>query len=260
MRNLLPLLALALPLLAQEPVIYAKWGPREMKGDLFLPATGAGPFPAIVYVHGGGWRGGNRNQFHRHAAKMAQLGYIGLCVEYRFQQEAKWPAAMDDVTAALTWFKANAKQYKIDLTRLGAAGGSAGGHLAAMLGVRSQVKAVAAFNPALDMIGLAGQALGQNSVSDFLGGTYKDKPAVWKEASPIEHISAKSAKFLFLHGDADTTVPYAHTVRMHQLLQKAGVYSDLYTAAKATHGFFNRDPEFQPALDRMVAFFTAQLQ
>ena len=71
---LLLFLLAASALFAQNPVIYAKWGAREMKGDLFLPAKGAGPFPGIVYVHGGGWRGGNRNQFHRHAARMAELG------------------------------------------------------------------------------------------------------------------------------------------------------------------------------------------
>jgi acetyl esterase/lipase len=244
--------------MAQEPVVYAQWGARALHADLFLP-TGDGPFPAIVYVHGGGWRGGNRNQFHRHAARLAELGFVGLCIEYRFQQEAKWPAAMDDVAAALTWFRTHARQYKIDLTRLGAAGGSAGGHLAAMLGVRAQVKAVAAFNPALDLVALAGQAPAPNSVSDFLGATYAAQPARWKEASPIEHISAKSAAFLFLHGDADTTVPYAHTVRMHHLLRQAGVHSDLYTAPNAAHGFFNRDPEFQPTLARLEKFFLATL-
>jgi len=245
---------------AQEPVIYATWGSRQMKADLYRPAQGEGPFPAIVYVHGGGWRGGTRTQFARHAQRMAGLGYVGLCVEYRFAQEAKWPAAMDDVTAAVNWLRAYAAQYRIDVARLGAVGGSAGGHLAAMLGVRGQVKAVAAFNPAVDMIGLAGEALGSNAVSSFLGGSYQEKPAVWREASPIEHVSGRSARFLFLHGDADTTVPYAHTVRMHELLKKAGVHSELYTVAGAKHGFFNADPEFAPALERMVAFFRRQLE
>ena len=245
---------------AQQPVIYKTWGERQLKGDLYLPAAGAsGPVPAVVYIHGGGWRAGNRNQFERHAQRMAELGFVGLTVEYRFQQEAKWPAAMDDVTAAVDWLKANAKKYNIDVRRLGAAGGSAGGQLAAMLGVRAKVKAVAAFNPALDMIALAGHVQLTNSVSDYLGVSFQERPALWKEASPIEHVSKKSAAFLFLHGDADMTVPYAHTVRMRELLRKAGVTADLFTAEKAAHGFFNKEPWFQPTLDRMISFYQHEL-
>jgi dipeptidyl aminopeptidase/acylaminoacyl peptidase len=129
-----------------------------------------------------------------------------------------------------------------------------------MLGVRAKVKAVAAFNPAVDLIGLAGQAKEKNSVSDFLGALYAEKPDLWKEASPIEHVSAKSAAFLFLHGDADTTVPFAHTVKMHGLLQKSGVRSEILTASGAGHGFFNRDPWLEPCLHKMIEFFERELR
>jgi len=253
-------LLLAATCLAQTPIVYATWGTREMKADLYVPTQFNGPHPAIIYIHGGGWRGGTPKQFQTHARKMADLGFLGLSIEYRFQQEAKWPAALDDTLAALAWLRKNAQEYRIDLNRLGAAGGSAGGQLAALLGVHGRVKAVAAFNPALDLVALAGESLGKDSVTNYLGATYKEKPAIWKEASPIEHISAQSARFLFLHGDADTTVPYAHTVRMHELLKKAGVHSELFTAPGANHAFFNREPWLEPTLQRMAEFFQRELK
>jgi acetyl esterase/lipase len=262
----------------KRDLIYARYAGREMHLDLYLPKEGTGPFPAVVYVHGGGWRGGNKNAFARQAAHMATRGFAGACIEYRLSGEAKWPAAIHDAKAAVRWVRANAGPYRIEPNRIGAAGGSAGGHLVALLGttadrkdlegdggshgVSSRVIAVAAFNPAVDLVSFGKQAPGNasNSVFEFLGASFKDNPRLWKLATPITHASAKSAKFLFLHGTSDTTVPFQQSVDMLNKLKAAGVDAELFQAEKAGHGFFNRPPWFQPTLERMEEFFVRTLK
>lgn len=276
MRGLILAAALALPLAAQreqpefrlpesvraEPnLVYASPGGRDLRLDLFLPKQGRGPMPVVVYIHGGGWKGGNKNAFRRQAAHMATKGFAGACIEYRLSGEAKYPAAFDDAKAAVEWVRANAAKYGFDVHRIGAAGGSAGGHLAALLGVRGQVKAVAAFNPALDLVSFGKRApnAAANSVAEFLGATYSEKPELWAEATPLTHVSRNSAAFLFLHGTADATVPYQQSVDMMNKLKAAGVEAELFTAEGAGHGFFNRPPWFDPTLTRMEAFFVRRL-
>lgn len=259
-------------------LVYARYGPRELKADLYLPKSGPGPFPAVVYVHGGGWRNGSKSAFSRHAAHMATRGYAGLCIEYRLSGEATFPAALHDVKAAVRYLRAQAASLRIDATRIGAAGGSAGGHLVALLavspqrkdwegdggnpGLSSAVQAVAAFNPAVDLVSFGQRLPGDasNSVAAFLGGPFASKPDLWKDATPITHVSKHSPPFLFLHGDADTTVPIAQSQKMLDTLKAAGVRAEILVAPGAAHGFFNRPPWFEPTLRRMAEFFDVTLK
>jgi acetyl esterase/lipase len=245
----------------EQNLVYSSPGGRDLHLDLFLPKEGRGPFPAVVYIHGGAWKGGNRNAFRRQAAHMATKGFAGACIEYRLSGEAKYPAALQDSKAAVGWVRANAAKYRIDPRRVGAAGGSAGGHLVALLGVLGDVKAVAAFNPAVDLVSFGKRAPSSagNSVAVFLGATYAQKPELWAEATPITHVDKNSAVFLFLHGNADTTVPYQQSLDMLKKLKAAGVEADLFTAEGAAHGFFNRPPWFEPTLKRMEGFFLRHL-
>ena len=245
----------------EQNLIYSSPGGRDLHLDLFLPKEGRGLSPAVVYIHGGGWKGGNKNAFRRHAAHMATKGFAGACIEYRLSGEAKYPAALQDSKAGVAWVRANAAKYRIDPQRIGAAGGSAGGHLVALLGVLGDVKAVAAFNPAVDLVsfGKSAPTGASNSVAEFLGATYAQQPELWAEATPITHVDKNSAVFLFLHGNADTTVPYQQSVDMLKKLKAAGVEADLFTAEGAAHGFFNRPPWFEPTLKRMEEFFLRHL-
>jgi dipeptidyl aminopeptidase/acylaminoacyl peptidase len=99
-----------------------------------------------------------------------------------------------------------------------------------------------------------------NSVAKFLGCSYSENPEIWTAATPATHAGKSSPPFLFLHGTADTTVPYRQSQETMKLLQTAGVHADMFTAEGAGHGFFNRPPWFQPTLDRMEQFFTRFLK
>lgn len=261
----------------KKDVVYATIGSRPLVADLFLPRDGAGPFPAVVYVHGGGWSAGNKAAFHRQAAFMAEKGFVGACIQYRLSGEAQYPAQIYDVKAAVRWLRANARQYKIRTDRIGAAGGSAGGHLVALLGVTnnnpayegsegvtgqsSAVQAVAAFNPAVDLVsfGKSRPSSATNALYKLLGKTFDEAPELYRQASPLEQVTGKAPPFLFLHGTADATVPHQQSVDMQKALLKVGVPAEIMDSPGAKHGFFNRPPWFEPTLHRMEEFFEKTL-
>lgn len=261
-------------------LIYATYGTRQLHLDLYLPKSGAGPFPAVAYIHGGGWRTGDKLAFRRQAVHMATRGFVGACIEYRLSGEAKYPAAVYDAKAAVRWLRAHAAQYHINPNKIGAAGGSSGGHLAAMLGTThrlkelegeggnsgfsSRVQAVVAFNPALDLVelGRKGIRVGRqfNPVFQFLGVRYEAQPRLYAEASPITHVARDSAPFLLLHGTDDEAVPYQQSVEMLNRLKKARVRAELFTAQGAAHGFYQGILWYEETLKKMEEFFTSTLK
>ena len=113
---------------------------QHLQLDMARPKTGDGPFPAIVCIHGGGFRAGSRQGYDGLCIRLAQQGYVAVTVSYRLAPKYQFPAAIHDVKAAVRWLRANAKQYKVDPARIGVTGGSAGGHLAQFLGVTADVK------------------------------------------------------------------------------------------------------------------------
>lgn len=261
----------------QKDAVYASPGGRDLHLDLFRPQSG-GTAPVIIFVHGGGWRGGSKTQFHRQAAHMAARGFVCACIEYRLSGEAKWPTNIDDCKASVRWFWENRWRLNIDPRRIGAAGGSAGGHLAALMGVSqrrdsfgahlaipgpsSKIAAVAAFNGVFDMTKLAQQIPGhvERYFQPLFGVTPEQDPEVYRRASPIEYVGKSTPPFLLLHGTADETVPYEQAVEFQQALEPAGVDVELFTAEGAGHGFFNSPPWYEKTLASMEAFFERTLR
>ena len=238
----------------------------ELKADLYLP-IGTGPFPAIVFLHGGGFTDRNRAQLRRQASHMASLGMVGFAVEYRVSKEAPFPAAVFDAKSAVRWLRANGAKYHIDTEHIFAVGSSAGGHLATMLGVTpddpalegdgcckefsSKVTAVAAFNPVLDLT-----TMGQkDSTTRFLGGKCEERMEICRQASPITHAKRTAAPILILHGTADTTVPYTQATAMVAKMKAAGApVVELFTAPDAAHTFWSTPKWYEPSEKAMADF------
>jgi len=248
--------------------------------DLYRPASGAGPFPGVIFIHGGAWSAGSKADFQRQASYLATQGYVCISINYRLSQQAPYPAALYDAKAAVRWMRANAAEYGIDPNRLAAVGGSSGGQLAALLGTTASVKtmegdggnpsfssrveAVVAFNPLTDFVSALEKTQNPTAVTKalvaFLGGPLEKVPEIYIEASPVAHVSTTSAPFLFLHGTADTTLPFPQSVEMRDALQAVGVRAELYSAEGGNHGFFNFPPFYEPALKRMLEFLDSVLK
>jgi acetyl esterase/lipase len=202
---------------------------------------------------------------------MAGRGFVGLCIEYRLSQEAPFPAALQDVKCALRCVRARAQGWGVDPARVALAGGSAGGHLALLAaltpndpryegqggheGHDTSVWAAVGFNPVVDVRGPLNDRL-----SAFLGGTGRQVPERYAEASPILHVGPGVPPVLILHGTDDATVPYEQAVRFCAAVRAAGGRAELFTAAGAAHAFFNRPPWYGPALARMAAFLESLAQ
>lgn len=290
---LLTLALLTTSLLAQLPagikmekdIAYIEGGDEAQKLDIYVPETPADkPLPLIVHIHGGGWRAGNK--FPCPVSATVLKGYAVASVEYRFSQKAVFPAQIQDCQAAIRWLRAHAKQYHFDTDHLGAVGGSAGGHLSALVGTAGGKKAFPAIGGHLDesdrvqaVIDIYGpadfstvvqQAADDKNVknifdfntpsdpySSLIGTKLDDKPKA-DAVSPVHYVSKDSPPFLILHGTHDTLVPYAQSVQLEAALKAQSVPVWLQTLPGSGHG----GPAFgKPAvIQLMQAFFDKHLK
>jgi acetyl esterase/lipase len=255
---------------------YGKAGDVSLKFDVYTPRTESKkPRPVVVWIHGGGWQGGNKSSGAGRLVPLVATGnYVGVSVGYRLTNVTAWPGQIHDCKAAIRWIRANAKKYNIDPERIGVWGASAGGHLVIMLGTSGGVKDLEGDNGSpgqssrvqcvVDFCGPSDfLAFGKGNpsmnrpnspVSKLLGGPLKDKEEVAKNASPVTFVSKDNPPFLIMHGTADKTVPIAQAERLDAALKKAGVDSTFVRIEGGGHGFGG--PEVNK---RVQAFFDKHL-
>ncbi len=242
---------------------YIPDGDPAQKLDLYLPVTLPDkPLPLMVHIHGGGWRAGNK--FPCPVANYARLGYAVASVGYRFSQKAVFPAQIQDCQAAIRWLRAHAATHHLDPDRVGVVGGSAGGHLSALVGTTGgkgafppigghtdssdRVQAVCDIYGPADFTTVVRQAgedpnvkniFAFNTPSDpysSLIGAPLDDTAKAQAVSPVHYVSKDNPPFLILHGTHDALVPYAQSVQFEAALKAAGVPVWLQTLPGAGHG------------------------
>ncbi len=264
---------------AHRDLAYAAVGDRELHLDLYVPQTKpAKPMPLVVWIHGGGWRGGSKEGLGRPRPILDHGGYILASVEYRLSGEAIFPAAIADCKAAVRWLRANAAKYDIDPDRLAVWGSSAGGHLAALLGTAWEVKEWDAIHPENqdvsskptvvcnwfgptdfrrmnDFEGRIDHDAEGSPESLFIGGRIQEHPEKAQRANPIAYVTADDPPMLLMHGEKDLSVPYNQSELLYAALQKAGVESRLYKVVGADHGFRNAATDTAESLFGMVAEF-----
>ena len=235
---------------------------QSLVADLYLP-KGRGPFPGVIYLHGGGWRNGNRSQLRRQAALMAKHGFVGMAIEYRLAPAHPYPAALEDARDAVRWLRRHAKEYNVNPYCIAAVGSSAGGHLAAMLGVDStrstghlrsdedaSVQAVVAFNGIFDLEAMPPSTM----ISDLLGAPCAAAASRCREASPIDHIHPGLPPYLILHGTADATAPYAQADAFVNALRGNHDAGEIFTAEGAPHTFWIQQRWLEPSFKAMQDF------
>jgi alpha-L-fucosidase 2 len=244
---------------------------ESLKLDAYVP-DGAGPFPAVILVHGGGWTSGDKSGGPKKGymapmhEPLQKAGFAWFSINYRLAPKHRYPACIEDVETAIRWVKAHAKEYRLDPKRIALSGESAGGHLVGLAAVRmddsTRLAAVVPFYGVFDMTqGLApGANLRTNFVALF-GRTSFDTEAeaVLRDASPLLRVKRGLPPILLVHGDGDKTVPYEQSARFLAKLREAGVPSELITIPGGPHGMLpwaTIAPDFG---DRVVAWLKQTL-
>lgn len=239
----------------EEGVTFGRGGDRDLRCDVFRPEEASGPLPAVLLVHGGGWRTGDRSQLRGYGILLGRAGYVCVTSEYRLIPEAPWPAQIHDVKAAIRWMRGNAAELGIDPDRIAIEGNSAGAHLALL----------AAGTPGVDELeGDGGHpgtptdvaaAIGVYAPTLFSHGDQRRGAVTLaaltdlasseaaSAASPLSHVTSDFPPTLLIHGTEDELVPVHASLVMYEALAEAGVPTELHLYADQPHAF-DAIPEF----------------
>ena len=261
--------------IVQANVTYCTGDGIDLKMDLYLPPSlTAAPAPVAVYVHGGGWQEGDKNWIDRvlPADRLVARGYVVAALNYRLAPRHTWPAQIEDAKCAIRYLRAHAAAYNLDPDRIGVWGESAGGHLAALLGLAgldagfeghggyadesSRVQAV------VDMCGPADFTtldlnLSNRLMAQMLLGTQPD-PDLLRRVSPVSYARKDAPPFLILHGDKDPLVAYSNSQHLYDALHSAGAPVTFITVKNAGHVFSPSGGVMSPTvpeIDSMVVDF-----
>lgn len=259
----------------EKGIEYANPDGQHLQLNLARPKAGTGPFPAVVCIHGGGFRAGHRDGYNALCLKLAQRGYVAATVSYRLAPKYQFPAAVHDTKAAVRWLRANAKSYGIDPNRIGTTGGSAGGHLAQFLGVTAGIPmfegegenlaqssgvacVVNVYGPS-DFTKSYGKSVDAAEVLPlFLGGNLETARRNHILASPLYWVTPLAAPTLCIHGTEDKYVGHEQAVWLIDRLKAAEVEGELLTLPGAGHGFKGDDAA--RAESALFAFFDQHLK
>jgi len=285
------LILFALPLAAQEreqrytmisDVPNCTGGGKPLLMDLFIPKHRTRtPTPAILWIHGGGWERGDKNG-NSGALLLANEGFVTASLFYRLGGDSPFPADIEDCKCAIRFLRANASKYGIDPERIGVAGASAGGHLAELVAtagrnaglegdggwqnVSSKVQAAAAYYGASDFTVGATEFQHHTGqvVLKLVRGSEKDKPDLYRQASPLFHVSKDSPPLLLAHGEQDDLVPFDQSVRVAEAYRRLGLLVEFIAVKNAGHDFAPAgDAPVSPSVDfihqRTIEFFRRYL-
>lgn len=257
-------------IICYEDIVYKSIDDRLLKLDIYSP-TKKGKFPALIMIHGGGWRSGNKNMERLMAQRIALQYYVTIPVEYRLSLDARYPAAIHDIKTAIRFIKDNADKYGIDTTKIAIEGESAGGLLAMLVAMTNGIekfdgdgncsKSSSTVHAAIDVDGILSFLMpGSLNIERkpdapdayWLGGIFAEKPNVWKDASPLFWVGKQSVPCLFIA----SSVPRFHAGRdeMIDLLNQNGIYSESHTITDSPHSFWLFEPWFTTTLNYTVSF------
>lgn len=265
----------------ERDVTYGTAGGADLKMDVYYPKSATGSLPVVMYVHGGGWTGGDKQDGAGAAAipSLQDAGFLVVSINYRLAPDFRFPAQIEDVKCAVRYLRGNATKYSLDPERIGAWGGSAGGHLVSLLGVMddddglggsggypdesSRVQAVVDMFGPSDLTrefegGATGKALGPR-----VFGTSDSESEILKISSPVTYVSGDDPPFLILHGDSDKLVPPAQSQELYDILKAADVPTTLVMVKNAGHAFMPQGGEISPSRQEInsivVEFFKREL-
>jgi acetyl esterase/lipase len=253
----------------ENGITFGKGGDTELKLDLARPKEGAGPFPALVFIHSGSWIVGTRQEFDYVAQQAAEKGYVAVTVDYRLTYDLEnekttspFPCQIYDVKCAVRWLRANAQKYNIDSNHIGAFGFSAGAHLALLLALTKPSDRLegdvgnAGFSSAVQAAVSCGGPTSlitfppNHDLIRFLGGTIQEVPEQYARASPVAYVRKDSPPVLLLQGDKDDEVPLDQAMLLDSRMKQAGASHVFIIKKGAGHQSFHTDKAVWDFLDK----------
>jgi len=251
---------------AYRDLAYAEGEGASHKLDLYVPEKTASRPPLLAWIHGGGWTKGSKSALNPALLRLTAEGYAAASIEYRLTGIQSHPNQIQDCKGAIRWLRANADKYGYDASRIGVAGGSAGGHLVLLLGTSGDVKELegdiggnldqsSRVQAVVDLFGPADLTLFAKNSERFAQSGIAERA---KSASPVTYISKDDPPLLILHGDRDPLVPLKQSEEMDRLYREAGLESTLHVIKGAVHG----GPQFSdPTRYEMIkAFFDKHIK
>ena len=236
----------------EKDVEYGTGGGEKLYLDLAKPVGIEVAAPAVIFIHGGGWAGGNRQDLHGEIRRMAAEGFVTATITYRLAPKHRFPAQIEDCKCAVRWMRAHADRLHVDPERIGALGLSAGAHLSMMLGAMdaadglegdggwpdqsSKVQAVVSYVGPTNLVGEYPE-ISQRIVSNFIGGSLADVQDTYALASPITYVNAGDAAMLLFQGTTDVLVPYDQAFQMARALDEAKIPGRVELLVGHGHGW-----------------------
>jgi len=241
----------------EKDIVYGADDVQAQRMDVYYPASG-GPWPGLVFVHGGGWSEGDKAPL---PVVPTEAGILVVSINYRMYPACRFPAMIEDVKCAIRYLRSHAASFNLDLRRIALAGHSAGGHLAALAGLAGkdagwdggayvdQSSAVQAVVPMSGPTDLSGQF--PSEVQDLIANVFGVEQLV--SASPVHYAHPDAPPFLIVHGDADPVVPVEQAHRLYAALQRGGAPVEKLILHNGGHGFESLGGEVSPSLEEMFA-------
>ncbi len=226
-----------------KDVEYKSVDGKSLQIDFYRPKNVKEGLPLLVFVHGGGWKGGNRSDYLVYLVAFAKKGYMTATVSYRLKRDSIYPACVEDVSDAVEWLFNNSEKYGYNPDKIALIGGSAGAHLSLLAAygwrdsrsqnkasindsVKHRIKAVVDIYGPVDLT--TDYAQSQGLVTGFIGHSYEEKPELYREASPIQYLNKNCPPTLIFHGTSDNLVPYDQSDTLRARLDKLGVPCEYY--------------------------------
>lgn len=247
----------------EKNVVFGKGGDVDLHLDIYRPPPGTENRMATIHIHGGGFTGGNKEMLTERASPFAALGYVAIPVQYRLVGQAKWPAQIEDVKAAIRWVRANAKSLGINPDLIGVVGHSAGGQLALFAagtpnrpefegkngtpGAGTQLAACCAYYPSTEV-----RLRADGTVNNLMAAGSDE--AAHRAASPLTYIAKGFPPTVIFHGTADTTIPLENSERLFKQFREAQVPVEFHAFEGVPHSF-DTNPEFARTAAGLADFF-----
>lgn len=243
--------------LEQKDIVYTENENRSLHLDAYLFKSNT-KLPAVVMLHGGGWKSGDKSMLETFAEIIASNGFQCFAIEYRLSDEAQYPAGIDDVLKAISFIKNNAERFNVDTSKIAILGQSSGAQMASLIGTKYNTEVNAIINIDGVLAFHHPESTEGKYASLWLGGTYKEIPEIWNDASALFHTNEKTPPILFLNSQHDRF--HAGRNDMIGILNKHKIYSRVETIPDSPHTFWLFEPWFDKTVQYTLDFLNEKLK